>query len=121
MKKNLKINYHPIEDEVIEYPLEYNKMIYTEFERKIGADGLVFINKDLIEKQRGVMGSLIKKIGLSLIKGKSVMNISLPINIFDIRSHLEVFAFQNSYAKTFLDRAAKTKDPIERLKFVILI
>lgn len=117
-KKDLKINYKPQEDEVIEYPYEYTKMIHTEFERKIGADGLIFINKPLMEKQRGVMGYLIKNIGLNLIKGKSVMNISLPINIFDVRSHLEVFAFQNSYAKIFLERAAKAKDAIEKLKLV---
>jgi len=115
------INYFPDENEIIEYPYEYNKMIHSEFERKQGADGLVFINKDLIDKQRGVMGYLIKKIGLNLIKGKSVMNISLPINIFDVRSHLEVFAYQNSYANVFLSKAANTKDPVERLKLVIFV
>jgi hypothetical protein len=93
-------------------------MIYSDFERRQGAEGLVFVNKDIIEKQRGVMGYLIKKIGLNLIKGKSVMNISLPINIFDVRSHLEVFAYQNSYANAFLNRASNAKDPVERLKLV---
>ena len=95
-------------------------MIHNEFERRTGAEGLVFVNKELIEKQRGVMGYLIKKIGLSLIKGKSVMNISLPINIFDVRSHLEVFAYQNSYAKSFLEKGGKAKIPLERLKYVRL-
>jgi hypothetical protein len=99
------INYFPPENEIIEYPYEYNKMVHCEFERKQGA----------------VMGYLIKKIGLNLIKGKSVMNISLPINIFDVRSHLEVFAYQNSYANVFLSKAAKTKDPVERLKLVIVV
>jgi len=112
----LKINYNPSENEVIEYPYEYNKMIHTEFERKSGEDGLVFTNKEVIEKQRAVMGYLIKKIGLNIIKGKSIMNISLPINIFDVRSHLEVFAYQNSYAKAFLEKAGKVRDPLERLK-----
>ena len=95
-------------------------MIHTEFERHTGKDGLVFLNKEVIEKQRAVMGYLIKKIGLNLIKGKSIMNISLPINIFDVRSHLEVFAYQNSYARTFLEKASKTNDPLEKLKQVLL-
>ena len=93
-------------------------MINNEFERKIGEEGLIFTNKNIIEKQRAVMGYLIKKIGLNLIKGKSIMNISLPINIFDVRSHLEVFAYQNSFAKTFLEKAGKSRDPLERLKLV---
>ena len=56
--------------------------------------------------------------GTNLIKGKSIMNISLPINIFDVRSHLEVFAYQLSYANTFLEKAGKTNDPLEKLKLV---
>jgi hypothetical protein len=52
-------------------------------------EGLEFINQDLIQKQRGVIGHLIKKIGANFFQGKSIMNISLPINIFDCRSMLE--------------------------------
>lgn len=121
LSKKLIINYFPRENEIIEYPFEYNKMIHNEFDRQLGADGLIFTNKELIEKQRAVMGYLIKKVGLNLIRGKSIMNISLPINIFDVRSHLEVFAYQQSYAKTFLEKAGLTKDPLERLKLVIFI
>lgn len=62
----------------------------TEYERKLGADGLVFTNTEVINKQRNVAGYLIKNIGLNLIKGKSIMNVSLPINIFDSRSILEL-------------------------------
>jgi hypothetical protein len=62
----------------------------TEYERKLGADGLVFTNTEVINKQRAVAGYLIKNIGLNIIKGKSIMNVSLPINIFDSRSILEL-------------------------------
>jgi hypothetical protein len=63
----------------------------TEYEKKLGSDGMIFSNQEVINKQRAVAGYLIKKIGLNLIKGKSVMNISLPINIFDTRSILELY------------------------------
>ncbi len=63
----------------------------NEYERKLGYDGLIYTNNELIEKQRSVGGYIIKNIGLNLIKGKSVMNISLPINIFDTRSILELY------------------------------
>ena len=80
----------PAEDEIIEYKIDYDKIFINEYERKLGYDGLIYTNYDLIEKQRSVAGYLIKTIGLNLIKGKSVMNISLPINIFDTRSILEL-------------------------------
>jgi hypothetical protein len=80
----------PKEDEEIEYQCEYDKLLINEYERKLGSDGLVFINQEVIDKQRAVAGYLVKNIGLNLIKGKSIMNVSLPINIFDTRSILEL-------------------------------
>jgi hypothetical protein len=80
----------PKENEEIEYAMEYDKLLHTEYERKFGSDGMLFTNTAVIEKQRAVAGYMIKKIGLNLIKGKSIMNVSLPINIFDTRSILEL-------------------------------
>ena len=80
----------PKEDEKIEYQREYDKILINEYERKLGADGMVYLNQEVIDKQRSVAGYLIKTIGLNLIKGKSIMNVSLPINIFDSRSILEL-------------------------------
>lgn len=54
-----------------------------------GTVGLEFINQDLLKKQRGILTYMIKKIGSNLFSGKSIMNVSLPINIFDPRSLLE--------------------------------
>ena len=51
--------------------------------------GLEFINQEMIQKQRSVLGHLIKKIGSNFFTGKSIMNISLPINIFDCRTMME--------------------------------
>ena len=52
-------------------------------------EGLEFINQDILQKQRNVIGHLVKKIGSNFFSGKSIMNISLPIDIFDCRSMLE--------------------------------
>jgi hypothetical protein len=80
----------PKQGEIIEYKQEYHKLFQTDYERKIGSDGLIFTNQSVIEKQRATAGYLIKNIGLNLIKGKSIMNVSLPINIFDTRSIIEL-------------------------------
>ena len=54
-----------------------------------GTEGLEFINQDLLKKQRGILSYMIKKIGINILTGKSIMNVSLPINIFDSRTMLE--------------------------------
>lgn len=87
----LIIDTHPKEDEEITYPYEYHNMIVEDFERTPGSEGLIFKNKEVIEKQRAVVGYLMKKMGINLLSGKSIMNVSLPINIFDVRSLLEVY------------------------------
>ena len=86
----LTIDTHPKGGEEIAYPYEYYKMIHSDFEKVMGADALVFRNKDIIDRQRSVVGYLIKSMGTNLLSGKSIMNVSLPINIFDVRSLLEV-------------------------------
>jgi hypothetical protein len=82
----------PKKNEVIEYPMEYDKLLHSEYERKFGSDDMLITNNTIIDKEQAVAGYMIKKIGLNLIKGKSIMNISLPINIFDTRSILELYA-----------------------------
>ncbi len=114
--KKIRID-KPNENEDITYMYVYCKMIKTDFEKTLNAEGLVFINKDIIDKQRAVVGYLIKKVGINILTGKSIMSVSLPINIFDIRSHLEVYVYQNSYTQ-FLEKAAKVEDKIEKLKLV---
>ncbi len=51
---------------------------------------MIYTNHDVIKKQRDIAGHIFKKIGLNLIKGKSIMNLSLPINVFDTCSNLEL-------------------------------
>ena len=46
---------------------------------------------------------MLKKIGGNLLTGKSVLNISMPIDIFDTRSNLERFAQAFIYAPVYLE------------------
>ena len=68
-------------------------MVSTVYERTMKEPGLIFKDQEVIERQDKVIGYLIKKIGSNIIKGKSVMNISLPINIFEGRTLLQVYIF----------------------------
>ncbi len=49
---------------------------------------MIFMNSRIIEKQRAIAGYMVRNIGLSLIKRVSIMNASLPINVFDTRTIL---------------------------------
>lgn len=65
--------------------------------------GLVWFNKQEMEVQNKVLSYLIKKMGSNLIHGKSVVNISLPVTIFDNISFLERLANSYTYAPYFLE------------------
>ena len=78
-----------MEKKVITYPLVYEDIVKTQYIKSYGTEGLEYIDKETINKQRGILTYLIKKVGSNLLSGKSIMNVSLPIYIFDYRSLLE--------------------------------
>jgi hypothetical protein len=86
--------------------------------KQVGAPGLEFIDEGILARQRSVLSYMIKTAGMNILEGKSIMNISLPINISDYRSVTEVFAFQTRIHEFFLEYAASEK-PEERIKIVM--
>lgn len=44
--------------------------------------GIIFINQQKINDQKGVIKFILSKIAKNLLSGKSVLNISLPVDIF---------------------------------------
>lgn len=81
--------------------------------------GVKAMDKEQMAKQRGVSAHLIKNIGANLLEGKSVINVSLPVRIFEPRSFLERMSDVWAYAPLYLNKAAQTKDPVERFKLVV--
>ncbi len=77
---------------------------------------LAYLNDEHISNQRGVIMYLAKKIGVNLLTGNSIMNISLPIKIFEPRSFLEKIAADFRYAPWFLDAAMEDPEPFSRYK-----
>ena len=66
-----------------------------------------------------VVWELIKQIGQNLTSGTSLTSITLPINISEPRSYLEMVADGWCYAPLFLKQASVEPDPVERMKMVI--
>lgn len=68
--------------------------------------------------QSSVLRLVVQRMGKNLISGKSIINMSLPIEIFGIDSNLERIARGYIYAPLLLEKAAALDDPIERMKYV---
>jgi hypothetical protein len=63
---------------------------------------LRFIDPELIEGQKDSFRFVLRQIGGNLITGKSILNVSLPVNIFEPRSALERYAAELGCAPDYL-------------------
>lgn len=61
-----------------------------------------------MEIQKDIIKMIIKQLGSNIMSGKSVMNMSLPVEIFDRRTILESVARGFGYAPKFLVPASET-------------
>jgi hypothetical protein len=80
---------------------------------------LDYTNEQVIKDQRGVTMYLIKKIGVNLLSGKSIMNISLPIKLFEPHSMLEKVASSFTFSPYYLLKAKEQSNPLERIKILL--
>lgn len=106
------------ENDKIPYLVNYREHIINHFIQAPGDTYLKFIDEVTIEKQRGVLKHFLSKFSSNLLSGSGIMNISLPIKIFDARSLVEILAFQCTVAPDYLEAAGLEEDPVERLKLV---
>ena len=83
--------------------------------RVLDSGDLLAICYDKIKVQSGALKLIIQNIGRNLFSGKSIMNTSLPIQLFSTESNLERFSKSFSFAPTFLEKAAQCKSPVQRL------
>lgn len=78
------------DDKKITFSIQYEKLTSLIYERTMKEAGLTLIDKEINESYNNSVSFLIKKIGGNLLKGKSIMNVSLPVSIFDTRTLLQV-------------------------------
>ncbi|MES1910189.1 MAG: hypothetical protein MHM6MM_002834 [Cercozoa sp. M6MM] len=81
--------------------------------------GILFGDTELIKRQKNVLGHLLKSMGRNLLSGKSLVNVSLPVRVFESRSFLQRLSDVWSFLPIFLPKAAATEDPVERMKWVV--
>ena len=78
----------------------------------------MFINQKKIEDQKGVLKFILSKIGKNLLSGKSVLSISLPVDIFLDQSNLELFTRSMAYAPSLIEPSVK-KNHFDRFKLCV--
>ena len=81
--------------------------------------GLIYKDYDLISKQRTMVFTLIKQIGSNILHGKSIMNVSFPVYVFEPFTLLDRFADLYTYVPTILNTIIDMKDPLERMNVVL--
>ena len=81
--------------------------------------GVFCLNQEIVNRQSGVIKSLIVQLTQSILSGKHI-TISLPIRIFEPRSMIERYADWFSFTPDLLEKAAQCKDKLDTFKYVIL-
>mgnify|MGYP003552985670 CR=1 FL=1 len=76
---------------------------------------LVLQDKKIIEKQTGILKDVIKQAGIMIFTGQNVVRMSLPIKIFQPKSHLERLGSTLTNLNS-LKLASEQKEPIEIMK-----
>lgn len=76
-------------------------------------------NKDELDCQSGIFYDIIKRAGKTLMEGKGIVGISLPVKIFEKRSMVEKMCDLWCTGPTYLNKAALTGDFLERMRLVV--
>lgn len=59
-----------------------------------------------------MLKSVFKRLGRSILSGKGIISVSLPVDAFGDDSNLSRLCNSYGYAPVFLEEAAKLADPI---------
>lgn len=91
------------------------KINYTNSPEK---SGLLYLDEEKKKIIYNTVKYLVGKMGKNILHGKSVLNISFPVFIFDKRTLQSAFAYELKFAPYFLSKAYFSTDKLERLKWV---
>ena len=83
--------------------------------------GSCCVDKKIVDLYRSVGKDMIKQIGRKIISGSfNLTTISFPIKAMIPRSSLEKSFMQTINFPLYMNRATTTKDPVERMKLLMV-
>ena len=115
-----EVDQNKVEYEPFNFDIQYEKEWKVDYVNSPEKPGLLYINEEAKSKVYRTFKFLVTKFGKNLFEGKSIINVSFPIFLYDKRSYAQVFAYEHKLAPYFLSRAAFCKDKMERFKWVIV-
>lgn len=98
-------------------PTEISEILKGLERPKVG--GLICTDKAALAQQNGLLTDIIKQTMATVMAGKPIASVSLPVRIFEPRSSIQRIADLWSGAPLYLSKAASSTDPVERLMNVI--
>lgn len=107
-------------EEKYDFPIKYEFEWKNDYANSPEKSGLLYINeqgKNIIYKSFKI---LLTKFGKNLFEGKSIVNVSFPIILYDKRSYSQVLAYEMRTMPYFITRACFAKDKIEKLKWIVV-
>lgn len=66
----------------------------------------------MLNAQKDILKMVLKQISVCIMQGKSVMNMSLPVEIFDKRSLLDAIPDSYGFLPAYAPRVAAAQDPV---------
>ena len=101
---------------IFEFP--YENEWWLDYVSQPEKAGLLYKNEEAKKKIYKTAKYLVTKMGKNILTGKSILNVSFPVFIFDKRTLHQAFCHEHRLAPFYLTRAAHSPDVLERLKWV---
>ena len=101
---------------IFEFP--YENEWWIDYVTNPEKPGLLYKNEEAKKKIYKTAKYLVAKMGKNILTGKSILNVSFPVFIFDKRTLHQAFCHEQRLAPYYLTRAAYSPDVLERLKWV---
>ena len=101
---------------IFEFP--YENEWWLDYVSQPEKAGLLYKNEEAKKKIYKTAKYLVAKMGKNILTGKSILNVSFPVFIFDKRTLHQAFCHEHRLAPYYLTRAAYSPDVLERLKWV---
>ena len=104
--------------EIFKFYMDYENEWKNNYVNNPEKSGLLYINEEGKNIGYKAIKYLIAKFTKNIMESKKILNISLPVFMFDKRTLQMGFAHEQKLAPIFLSKAAFSSDKIERLKWV---
>ena len=107
-------------EEPYNFQLKYEYEWKNDYVNSPEKSGLLYINEQEKNKIYKTFKFLITKFGKNLFEGKSIINVSFPIFLYDKRAYSQVIAYEMRTLPYFISRACFCKDKLEKLKWIVV-